>query len=174
MSIRKEQFHTFSDNRLIEVVKNARQFGYTDEVRNAALAELRRRGIEEEDLLLTGNLSNSVYERTRELYHNYTTNSGIAFVLYGALLFLKLIPLTRFFSFNTTGTIYTLLLLIGLIMYLVFFFRAFSNHAGFYKAAGKTLGSGDQLVYVFIGMPFFLFMFFFYRKQMAEEMQMVE
>lgn len=174
MNDRKAQFRTFSDDRLIQVIKNARQFGYSDEIRTAALEVLEERDISEEDLHLTGNLANSRYDYALTLYNSYTINSGIAFVLYGVLLFVKALFLFGFVVMDQAGLIYLLFFLTGLTMYLVFLFRSLSSQINFYKAIGKELGVGDQLIFVLIGIPLYLFMFFFYRKQMAEEMQMVQ
>ena len=68
MNANKDYFQTFSDNRLIEIVKNASQFGYDDNIRSTALDVLKERGITEEDLQLTGNLSNYKYDYSRSLY----------------------------------------------------------------------------------------------------------
>lgn len=71
---RKEQFKSFSDTRLIEVVKNARQFGYDNETKTAALEVLKERGISEQDLYLTGNLTNDKFDSTESIYNSYTSN----------------------------------------------------------------------------------------------------
>ena len=44
-----ERIKTLSNDKLIDVVKNYRQYGYSDELRNVALEELQERGIDREE-----------------------------------------------------------------------------------------------------------------------------
>ena len=165
-----KHFETFSDNRLIEIVKNAKQFGYDDKIRNVALQVLKERGITEEDLRLTGNLTNYKYDYTRTLYSSYVINSRIAFVSYSALAILETIASFHLVDIDQFG-LFPLLLLIVFFISLI---RSFFDHINFYKSLGKELGWGDQIIFFIIGMPFYIFMYFFYKSQMKEEMRMVQ
>ena len=171
MDDKKESFRKFSDNRLIEIVRNARQFGYDDNIRNCALEVLKERGISQEDLQLTGNLTNDKFDSVEYLYKSYNTNSRIAFIIYGILLLLNLIKL---FGPVHLAALFSLPSLILFIVYFVFFIMSFFNHLNFYKSIGKEMGVGDQIMYFLIGMPFYFFMHFFYKSQMKEEMKMVQ
>ena len=173
MQDRKTQFQTFSDARLIEIVKNARQFGYDDTIQAIALEVLKERGISEADLQLTGNLSNYRFDRAEELYRSHSLFSKIAFFLYLLLLVLKGIDAFHLFGLDTGMTL-TLLYWVALVGYFAVLLKSFIDHVNFYKSIGKELGVGDQFIYLFIGMPFYIFMYFFYKSRMKEEMLMVK
>jgi len=171
MDVKKESFRKFSDNRLIEIVRNARQFGYDDNIRNCALEVLKERGISQEDLQLTGNLTNDKFDSVEYLYKSYNTNSRIAFIIYGVTLILNAI---RFFWRADLGALFDWPSLVLSVAFLVFFIISFFNHLNFYRSIGKEMGVGDQVMIILIGMPFYFFMHFFYKSQMKEEMKMVQ
>ncbi|MDP4262301.1 MAG: hypothetical protein Q8941_07195 [Bacteroidota bacterium] len=168
------RFATFSDSRLIEIVRNAKQFGYDDQTRSDALRVLKERGITEEDLQLTGNLTNYKYDYARTLYNSYVGNSRFAFFSYSALLIFKAVTVFHLIDINTSGVFYTLCNMALFVLFLVALILSFLNHVNFYKAIGKEPGLGDQVIFFIIGMPFYIFMYFFYKKQMREEMKMVQ
>ena len=67
-------------------------------------------------------------------------------------------------------------LLFSLALLLLFFvslIRSFLDYNNFYKSIGKEPGFGDQIIFFVLGMPLYIFMYFFYKSQMKEEMQMV-
>src|SRR6185503_7360433 len=112
MDDKKESFRKFSNSRLIDIVRNARQFGYDDNIRNSALEVLKERGISQEDLQLTGNLTNDKFDSVEYLYKSYNTNSRIAFIIYGVLLLLNLIKLFRPVDFVALFSLPSLILFI--------------------------------------------------------------
>ena len=167
----KEYFRKFSDNRLIEIVRNARQFGYDDNIKSNALQVLKERGISQQDLQLTGNLTNDKFDSVEYLYKSYTTNSNIAFIFYAILLVVNGL---RLFWLADSAALPGLLSWILFVAFFVFFIMSFFNHLNFYKSIGKEMGVGDQLMYILIGMPFYIFMHFFYKSQMKEELKMIQ
>lgn len=46
------RLQAMDNNKLMDVVKNHRQYGYSDSVRNTAIEILKSRGVLEEDLIL--------------------------------------------------------------------------------------------------------------------------
>ena len=172
MPDQRTHLQSFSDARLIEVVKNAKQFGYDDSIRALALEILDQRGISETDLQLTGNLTNYKFDRARELYNAHTFSSKVAFVAYFVLLVWAIISRFHLIDFyprmNYSGfDLVTFLVGVGTMA------KAFFDHLNFYKAIGKKVDVGDQLIYVLLGMPFYIVMFFFYRSRMKEELLMI-
>ena len=170
---RKEQFKSFSDTRLIEVVKNARQFGYDNETKTAALEVLKERGISEQDLYLTGNLTNDKFDSTESIYNSYTSNSRIAFYSYIVFILLKSLSTFHLIYTSNFAMTFSIIILVLLLAYFFFLVRSFIDHLNFYKSIGKEPGLGDQLIYFLVGMPFYIFMYFFYKSQMREEMKMI-
>jgi len=174
MEDKTKNFETFSDSRLIEIVKNAKQFGYDEHTRNAALQVLKGRGITEEDLQLTGNLNNYKYDYTRKLFNSYISNSRIAFISYTVLLIYKGVSIFHIVDVDQSGVFHLLFELGLFLLFLLFLTMSFVDHMNFYRSIDKQLGTGDQIIYFIIGMPFYVFMYFFYKSQMKEEMLMVQ
>ena len=58
MSDKIEKLKSLDNDKLIDVVKNYRQYGYSNELRTAAIEILDSRGIDQEKLKLTGNFDN--------------------------------------------------------------------------------------------------------------------
>ena len=174
MQDKKKYFETFSDARLIDIVKNANQFGYDDNIIRIALEILNERGISESDLKLTGNLTNSKFDYTQDLFHSYNSTSKFAFISYFVLLLLKAIDIFNLFGISEPGIFFSSLYWLILIIYFVSLTKSFLDHVAFYKSIDKELGTGDQIVFFILGMPFFIFMYFFYKSKMKEEMLMIK
>lgn len=56
-----EKLKGLNDLKLIEAVKNYEQYGYSESLRNNAIAILESRGITVEELKATGNFENHEY-----------------------------------------------------------------------------------------------------------------
>jgi hypothetical protein len=48
------------------------------------------------------------------------------------------------------------------------------NQNQFYKAINKDYGTEGALLYLFLGMPFYIFMYFYFRNQMKEKMKEIK
>lgn len=162
------------NSKLVDVVKNYKQYGYDESIRKSALHILKSRGIEEEDLKFTGNLNNYNYERAIEISMKYTKNSGIAFLLYVTTILTNII--ISIIANSSEILAWTLLILniLSFIFYFVFLLISAHNHVEFYKFIGKELGTGDLILYIVIGMPFYIIQYFYFKKQMMEEMKLIQ
>ena len=169
-----ERLNKLDDIKLIDVVKNYRQYGYDDEVREIAISILNERGITKEQLQLTGNFKNKTYDFAQELLNDFSRNSKIAFVLYGILLLTNiLVPFITSSSASLGG--FTLIInWISLISYLIFLVKSFINQNQFYKTINQDYGIEGALIYLFLGMPFYIFMYFFFQSQMKEKMKEIK
>ena len=174
MQDKKALFQTFSDARLIEVVKNAKQFGYDDNIRNIALEVLKERDISENDLYLTGNLSNHKFDHSRDLFRSYEIASKISFIAYFVSLLFYAISVFHLFGIDEPGVFLSILYWLSFIIFLIALTKSFFDHSNFYKSVGKELGSGDQIIFFVVGMPFYIFMYFFYKSRMKEELLMIK
>jgi hypothetical protein len=157
------------DKKLMDVVKNYRQYGYSEELRNNAISILKDRGISEEHLKLTGNYDNKNYDRALELFNAFKINSKIAAVLY-ILIFIALLAKTQI-GFNYL--LYTFSLTVR-IAYLAFLIRTFQNQSKFYKSKDDDFGTEGALTYLILGMPFYCFMYFYFRNQMKEKLSQIQ
>ena len=83
MTDKEERLKKLDTDKLVDVVKNYRQYGYDENLRILAISILQERGITKEQLELTGNFKNASYDFADDLYKSFRKNSMIAFVLYG-------------------------------------------------------------------------------------------
>jgi len=168
-----ERIKTLSNDKLIDVVKNYRQYGYSDELRTVALEELQERGIDREELQLLGNLENHTYNRAESLFQSFTKNSKIAFVLYLLILInLVMIPVLSIQSI-TMGFAGAMINWVLLFSYVIFMVMSFMNQINFYRAIGKEYGVDGAIVFFVAGMPLYAVLYFYFRRQMKEQMSMI-
>jgi len=165
---------SFDNGKLIDVVKNYKQYGYDNELRNIAIEILEKRGINKEQLKLTGNFENAAYESAKGIHSSFSRNSKIAFVLYGIVLISNI--LVSVFARNSEELALIILILnwIALISYIVFIIKSFINQNDFYAAIGKYNDSSSVLIYFFIGMSFYIFAYFYFKNQMNDEMKLIK
>jgi len=167
-----ERLKTLDTDKLLDVVRNYRQYGYNEDLRIAAIALLKERGVDEEHLKLTGNFENRTFDFALVIYASFQRNSRVAFVLYGLLIVAKLLPLVAMDSEMLTGAA-RFIELGSLILYVVFLLLSFINQTQFYRVIGKKYGSDGALMYLFFGMPLYVIMYFYFRNQMRQQMKMI-
>jgi hypothetical protein len=168
-----EKLRNLDTNKLFDIVKNYRQHGYDEDLRDIAITILEERGITKEQLSVTGNYSNKTYEIARELYQSFTKNSQIAFVLNIAVFFTSFLLMLMFEnSINHKLEFFVIRLTIS-ILYIIFLVKAYMNQNQFYKCIGKEYSMEGTLIYLFIGLPFYFIMYFIYKNQMKESMQKI-
>lgn len=163
----------FNNDKLIDVVKNYKQYGYDDAIRNTALAILRERGIDKSFLEMTGNLHNSKFEFAEDLYNSYTRNSTIAFILYALSLVMAFMLFGQFKN-DSAIMFYLVLRIIFLLGFIVFFIQSLMKQNEFNKSIGKESGSWDVIIYILLGLPLYIIIYFIQKKQMAEEMKLIK
>jgi len=162
------------NNKLIDIVKNYKQYRYETTYRESALQILQERGITLEELSLTGNLKNLDYENASNFYKSFIQNSKLAFIFYisNVLIAIALkVLLVRFPGMEIAGSI---ILVASFILFFVFLIKSFFNQSQFYKAIGKDYGVDGALIYMFVGMPFYVVMYFFFKNQMNENMKEIK
>ena len=168
------RLQNLSDEKLIDLVKNYRQYGYDNNIRSSALSLLENRGITKEQLELTGNYENKTYNYAGGLYNAYNRNSKITFGLYLIILINNiLIPILSQNS-DTLSSVIVIANFLILIGYFVFLIKSFLNQNQFYKSINQDYGTEGALMYFFVGIPFYFLMFFYFRNQMKEKMKEIK
>ena len=170
MTDKIERLKKLDTDKLIDVVKNYRQYGYEENLRNSAISLLEERGITKEQLELTGNFVNRTYDFAGELYKSFSQNSKIAFILYGIVVLSNILFPLLLTNSETLGLVAVIFKIVAYILYFVFLIKSFLNQSQFYKAVGQDYGREGGLLYLFLGMPFYIFMFYYFRNQMKEKM----
>lgn len=174
MSNKSERLKNLNDSKLIDVVKNYRQYGYDEGLRNTAITILEERGIDKEFLQMTHNYKNRTYDFAQDYYMSYRRNSKIAFILYGLLIAHIFLSFFWAISFEAFTVLYIIIYISFLIAYIVFLIKSFIDYSQFYKAVDKSYGSEAIIVFCVLGLPFYVFTYFYFRNKMNEQMKMIQ
>jgi lipopolysaccharide export system permease protein len=165
------KLNAYSDNKLIDLLKNYRQYDLDRTYRNTALKILNTRGITEQELRFGGNLLNEKFESALRYKNNYEEFSRMG-------LFLYIIALT----FDLSGAILNnngfpvlgkLLLGIGILatlLFLVSFAKTLSSQTNFYKVLGNKMMS-NSIVFIILGIPLYFLYFIYFNRKMKEDLK---
>ena len=166
------RLESLDNEKLIDVVKNYKQYGYDDELRSATIEILKERGIGKEQLEMSGNLENRTYNSAEESFVSFNRNSIIAFIFY-ILIFITSIFLPVLTLDSKPSTL-MIISLICILVYFVFFIKSFINQINFFEIIGKHPGSGGAFMYFLVGVPLFVFLYLYYRNRMNEELKLIK
>ena len=155
-----EKLNSYENEVLIKIVKDAKQYGYTDEYRNKALKVLESRNISQEELLLNNNLYNVDYSKVEELHKQYKIFSRITFFVYLILLGVSFLG-----KLETIISI-TIVMVIAVIFYSVLFkSQKLLDEIG--TIMDKKIDLNLYLV-IAAGFPFFILFYFYNRSYLKE------
>ncbi len=160
----------YENNKLIDIVKNFRQFGLSLNYKQTALRILNTRGISELELKMGGNLSNQRYENALRLYIDFKENSKLALVL--NVLTIVLGFGGSFLSNNgipVLGQILSGIGILSLIFFVVVFQKTTSNQSDFYKLLSIKFLT-NSFVFIILGIPLFFLYRPFFVKKMKEDL----
>ncbi|MDB4289702.1 LptF/LptG family permease [Flavobacteriaceae bacterium] len=160
----------FENDKLIDVVKNFRQFGLSLNYKQTALRILNTRGISELELKMGGNLSNQNYENALRLYIDFKENSKLALVL--NVLTIVIGFCGSFLSnneFPILGQILSGIAILSLIFFVVVFQKTTSNQSDFYKLLSIKFLT-NSFVFIILGIPLFFLYRPYFIKKMKEDL----
>jgi len=168
-----EKIKAYADKKLIDIVKNYRQYDLDESYRNSSIKILNARGITEDELRFGGNLQNENYENALRFKVAYAENSQLSFKLY----FMYLIPLLSGLilnnnSFPTLGKVLIVIGAISAVMFLITLSKSFINQVNFYKLLNKNISS-NIFILILIGIPLYFLYFSFYKKKMKEDLKQI-
>lgn len=169
----KDRLKKLESDKLIDVVKNYRQYGYNDDIRNHAIILLEQRGITKNDLQLTGNFENSKYDHASNVFASFEKNSRIAFLFYAMFIIIVIITPFLHISSKSFESITSYGFIVSFLVYIMFLLKSFLNQSQFYKLTGDEYGTQGAFVYLFLGMPFYIVMYFIFQGQMKERLKMI-
>ena len=168
-----DKLNSYSDDKLIDLLKNYRQYDLDRSYKNTALQLLNLRGISEEELRFGGNLENEKFESALRYKTNYEENSRMSLLLY-------LIAIT----FDLTGAVFNnngfpvlgkILLAIGIIatiLYIISFVKTLSNQSNFYKVLGSNT-MANSIILVILGIPLYYLYFIYFNRKMKEDLKQI-
>ena len=155
-----EKLNSYENEVLIKIVKDAKQYGYTDEYRNKALKVLESRNISQEELLLNNNLYNVDYNKVEELHKQYKIFSRITLFVYLIML-----------GISFLGKPETIVSIIIVMVIAVIFYSALFKSQKLLDEIGTIMDKKVDLnLYLVIaaGFPFFILFYFYNRSYLKE------
>jgi len=164
------KLESFENEKLIDIVKNFRQFGLSLNYKQKALKILNLRDISELELKMSGNLSNQKYENALRLYIDFKEHSKLALVLNTLTILLGFGGLVL--SNNgmpVMGKILSGIAVLFLLFFLIVFQKTISNQFNFYKLLSIKFLT-NSFVFIILGIPLFVLYRPFFIKKMKEDL----
>lgn len=159
----KTQVLTRIDNsKLLDIVKNYKQYGYEPAIREQCIHLLKQRGYTENDLQLSGALYNRKYDEAEKEFKNFLANSKKVLILYIVCL---LAVIVAFFNKKIGITISVA----ASIFYLYFLIKTYSNLNNFYDYVDKDKKRDNFSLTSNI--PFYIFTFLELKKELETELK---
>lgn len=168
-----ETLSRLDSNKLVDVVKNYKQYGYDDSIRETAVSILASRGIDSETLRLTGNDKNSSYEIASAIFNGFTQDSKRCIGFYVSALLFMLVAKAVISVNEVVAGVLVILFWIAILGYTIFLIRAYLKQNEFYKSIDKPKESGEQIGLFIVGMPLFVFLYFYLRGKMEEDLKLI-
>jgi lipopolysaccharide export system permease protein len=170
-----EKLKSFNDFKLMDIVKNYKQYRYDVSIRDSAISILESRGISENELKMTGNYRNSEYDIAENIYKAFLRNSKLTFLFYG--LFIIFFGLTiligLWFKADSIATFFSILMITSLIIYILFLILTFSNQFQLDKVLGKNFAVDSIIITWLLGIPFYFLTYFYLKDKMKETMNLM-
>jgi lipopolysaccharide export system permease protein len=164
---------SYSNEKLIDIIKNYRQYDFDIAYRNTALEIMNTRGVTESELKYSGNLVNDNYENALRHLASYKEYSTIALILYIAYALFGLIgAVLNNNGFPVLGPVLIILGFFALILFLVALIKSYTNQTSFYKLLDKNRASNIILLLLF-GIPLYFIYQIFFNKKMQEELKQI-
>lgn len=164
-----------SSNQLKDIVKNYRQYNYSEDIRNAAIAKLGELGVSIENLKVQGYYENKSYASAESNYADHVKFSKIALVFYGLLVLsllsqiLKLLYPTPFVSILTSVTL--IIAAVSLIGYLVFYYITQNRLKSIFKLLSTQNAENFKFNNKNFGVWFYFITYFSNKKKLKRAMK---
>ena len=158
----KNKISSLPVNKLEDIVKNYRQYGYSDEIRNYCIEILTKRGVSIDMLNNRGFLVNDAYDKAVASFDRYNKFSIISIVLY--FVSYVILPIVSVcFNVNLFW-----LQLISFIFFVFFMYAAYSELSDLFQMIDPDESKSISFSFVILGLFFFVFVYFVYRSKIKE------
>ncbi len=165
------------NDQLKDILKNYRQYDYSEDVRLAALKRLKEKGISEVELKISGDFENTKYNDAAKAFKNFTNYSKKALLFYIiSMVSILFLIASLIFKFPLGEGLVKVL---GIVRYVLFGFfylfviMAFVNHIKFYKAIQKERDNGIWILVLLLGLVIYGFVAGSFKKKMKEDLEMI-
>jgi len=157
-----EKLNHYTDDSLINIVKNSKQFNYSSDFRNKALKILSNRGITQQDLIDTHNLYNKEYLELDRLNQAYKVQSNITLVTYFIAMILSVLS-------SKLNPILILISIVTIILFYIFLYKSHQTIEEMGKLIGRKVNVGLVITFL-VGFPFFILLHFYIKTVIKEAM----
>ncbi|MCB0425082.1 MAG: LptF/LptG family permease [Mangrovimonas sp.] len=167
-----DDLNALDNKKLIDVIKNYRQYDINIKSKNTALFILNSRGVTKEELKFGGNLTNQKFEEIIRLKDRFDEDSKLTFILYFlSIPFIVIGAILKNNGYAATGkTIFIFGIVVG-ILYLFALIRSFFSHSNLNKQFG-TEGISNAIFYLILGLPLYMLFYFFQKKKIEEDLHL--
>lgn len=174
MPDKTEVLERFDSLKLIDIAKNYRQYGYEEEIRLTATKILEDRGIGETEIEIAGCEKSGRLEMAQRILNAFGRSSRLAFGLYLFSLFFLVLSSYLAAKYPVVGTPVSIFYLLISFAFILAEIKSFIDWRDFYEAIGKKPDTGEQVVFFLLGMPLYIFFYFYYRAKMREDIAFIE
>lgn len=169
----KEKLQRLSAYRLIDVVKNYRQYGYSEKTRQIALGILEEQGITREMLKLRGEFENHTYQKAKVALDQFCSHFKILLILF----FLLLITISiGNLILNSTPSylIAGIPFLLVCAAFFVYVVKSAMAQERFYKIICREhVSHVNFIILIFFSLPFYILLYFVIRQQMRTKLKAI-
>lgn len=165
-----------TDTQLKDILKNYRQYNYSEDVRLAALHELKLKGYDEIQLKMAGDFENNTYSDAERTFLSFSKLSKRAVVMSVSFMgFFILFILGKIYLQAIPLLVEAFLVLsaLSLILFYIFVFRAIHFSEKFYDIIGKPNLSGSIIIIRIVGPLVYGYIRKGAKKQMKEQLEMI-
>ncbi|WP_136480880.1 LptF/LptG family permease [Cognatitamlana onchidii] len=169
-----ETLNAYDNNKLINIIKNYREYDYSITYKNTALSVLNNRGITNQQLKFAGHFTNQKFEEAFRLRNRFTEDSQLAFILY--IIFAVLSLTGRILENNGYECIGNPLFIFGVLVGVLYFFaliRSFISSSIFNKHVGKESLTGS-IVFILIGLPAYFLVYLYEKKKVDKSLHLTD
>jgi len=163
------------EEQLKDILKNYRQYNYSEDIRLSALQRLKEFGYNEQQLKVSGDYENLNYSNAVKSYKEFSKNSKIALVLYFTILTLLLLMIINIIlDIQISESVFIISDYISIISILLFYFfaiKAFLNHYNFYNKINKKREFGFIFLFIILGPLIYAILHYTFKNKMKEELE---
>jgi lipopolysaccharide export system permease protein len=169
-----DKFTALSDTQLMDVVKNYRQYNYSEGERSLAIGMLEERGISQRRLKVLGVFVNKKYNRAQEAYKRFNKNAKRTFIYYIPTLIIGvLLPVLNNNIELSYWTVVGLLvaLIVSTLVYLYYFIKSIFNYSSLHEALNEKLNGVSVLAILLVGIPLYFLIYLYTLRNAKEKMK---
>ncbi len=166
----KADIERLSIQQLKDGVKNHRQYEYSHDFRIAMLRKLEEHGIRQEHLHVSGDLFNKNYLKAEKLVTRIQKLSLYTLLIYGIIFIL---PVFILFVDMNDETITVILSVVGILALVIFYILLFRTQKATKELTKLTGDSTLNDALLLAGIPFYVFIYFHYRKHIRRSLKNV-